>query len=94
MYLSLGFQTKYRCALLISLSHATCLANLIDFLKGERTPVPIGQEAGRAGEPVWTQRLQQKPFRLCRASNLDRPVVQPVARHYTDWATRLSTSSI
>jgi hypothetical protein len=24
---------------------------------------------------------------LCRGSNLDRPVVQPVARDYTDWAT-------
>jgi hypothetical protein len=27
---------------------------------------------------------------LCRESNLDLPVVQPVARHYTDWATRLT----
>jgi hypothetical protein len=27
---------------------------------------------------------------LCRVSNLDRPVVQPLARHYTDWATRLT----
>jgi hypothetical protein len=26
---------------------------------------------------------------LCRGSNPDRPVVQPVVRHYTDWATRL-----
>jgi hypothetical protein len=25
-----------------------------------------------------------------RGSNLDRPVVQSVARHYTDWATRLT----
>jgi hypothetical protein len=24
---------------------------------------------------------------LCRGSNLDRPVVQSVVRHYTDWAT-------
>jgi hypothetical protein len=24
---------------------------------------------------------------LCGGSNLDRPVVQSVARHYTDWAT-------
>jgi hypothetical protein len=23
----------------------------------------------------------------CRGSNLDRPIVQPVVRHYTDWAT-------
>jgi hypothetical protein len=27
---------------------------------------------------------------LCRGSNLDSPVVQPVARHYTDWASRLT----
>jgi hypothetical protein len=53
-------------------------------------PVPIVQEAGWASEPVWTQRLQQKSFRLCRGSNLDRPVVQPVARHYTDWTIRLT----
>jgi hypothetical protein len=53
-------------------------------------PVPIGQEAERAPEPVWTQRLEEKSFRLCRGSNLDLPVVQPVARHYTDWATRLT----
>jgi hypothetical protein len=25
----------------------------------------------------------------CRGSNPDRPVIQPVVRHYTDWATRL-----
>jgi hypothetical protein len=47
-------------------------------------PVPIIQEAGWAPEPVWTQRLEEKSFRLCRGSNLDRPVVQPVDRHYTD----------
>jgi hypothetical protein len=28
----------------------------------ERTPVPIGQEAGWAPEPVWTQRLEEKSF--------------------------------
>jgi hypothetical protein len=27
---------------------------------------------------------------LCRGSNLDRPVVQSVVRHYTAWATRLT----
>jgi hypothetical protein len=27
----------------------------------------------------------------CRGSNPDRPVVQSVARHYTDWATRLTS---
>jgi hypothetical protein len=55
------------------------------------TPVSIVQEAGWISEPVWTQRPEEKSFRLCRGSNLDRPVDQPVARHYTDWATRLTT---
>jgi hypothetical protein len=47
-------------------------------------PVPIVQEAGWAPEPVWTQRLQVKSFGLCPQLNPDRPVVQPIARHYTD----------
>jgi hypothetical protein len=55
---------------------------------GKGPPVPIVQEAGWAPEPVWTQ-VRGKILCLCRGSNLDRPVVQPVARHYTDWATRL-----
>jgi hypothetical protein len=46
--------------------------------------IPIGQEAGWASEPVWTQRIEEKSFRLCQRSNPDRPVVQHVARHYTD----------
>jgi hypothetical protein len=46
-------------------------------------PVPIVQEAGWAPEPVWTQRVEEESFRLCRGSNVDRLVVQPVARHYT-----------
>jgi hypothetical protein len=49
-------------------------------------PVPIGQEAGWAPEPVWTQRLEEKSS----ASVGDRtPVAQSVVRHCTDWATRL-----
>jgi hypothetical protein len=54
---------------------------------GKGTTVPIVQEAGWAPEPVWTERLEEKSFRLCRESKLVRPVVQPVARHYIDWAT-------
>jgi hypothetical protein len=57
---------------------------------GKGPAVPIVQESGWAPEPVWTQRLQEKFFQLCRGSNLYRPVVQPVARHYTDWVTRLT----
>jgi hypothetical protein len=57
---------------------------------GKGQPVPIVQEAGWTPEPVWTQRLEEKSFRLCRRSNRNRPLVQSVARHYTDWATRLT----
>jgi hypothetical protein len=31
---------------------------------------------------------------LCRGSNLNRPVVEPVARHYSDWATRLLSNDM
>jgi hypothetical protein len=57
---------------------------------GKGPPVSIVQEAGWAPEPVWTQRLQEKSFFLCRGSKPDRPVVQPLARHYSDWATWLA----
>jgi hypothetical protein len=53
---------------------------------GKGPPVPIVQEAGLAPEAVWTQ-ATGKILCPCRGSNLDRPVVQPVVRHYTDWAT-------
>jgi hypothetical protein len=33
---------------------------------------------------------RRKILCLCRVLNLDHPVVQPVARHCTDWATRLT----
>jgi hypothetical protein len=56
---------------------------------GKGPPVPTGQEAGWASEPVWTQRQEEKSSRLCRGSNLNHPVVQPVTSNYTDWATGL-----
>jgi hypothetical protein len=31
---------------------------------GKELLVPIVQDAGWAPEPVWTQRLEEKPFRL------------------------------
>jgi hypothetical protein len=55
---------------------------------GKRPPLLIEQEVEWAPEPVWTQRLEEKPFSLCRVSNHNRPVIKPIARHYTDWATR------
>jgi hypothetical protein len=60
------------------------------FSRGKDLWVPILQEAGWAPEPVWAQRLEEKAFRLCQGSNVYRPVIQPVARHYTDWATWLA----
>jgi hypothetical protein len=45
------------------------------FGPGKGPPVPIVQEAGWAPQPVWTQRSEEKSFRLCRGSNLHRPVV-------------------
>jgi hypothetical protein len=56
-------------------------------LSGIGPQVPIGQEAGWDPEPVWTQSPEEKTSCLCWESNLDHPVVQSVARHYTGWAT-------
>jgi hypothetical protein len=53
---------------------------------GKGPPVPIIQEAGWGPEPVWTQRIEEKSFAPRQGSNPDRPVVQPVVRHYTAWA--------
>jgi hypothetical protein len=55
---------------------------------GKGLPVPIVQVAGWAPGPVYTQRLGEKFFRLCRGTDLDRPVIQSMARHYTDWAAQ------
>jgi hypothetical protein len=58
-----------------------------DFTPGERTPGThctggwVGHRAGLDTED------KGKILCPCRGSNLDRPVVQPVVRHYTDWAT-------
>jgi hypothetical protein len=50
---------------------------------GKGPPVPIVQEAGWAPETVWTQRIEEKSFAPAGDRNPDRPVVQPVVRHYT-----------
>jgi hypothetical protein len=42
---------------------------------GKGPPVPIVQEVGWAPEPVWTQRLEEKSFRLCRGSKCLRSLV-------------------
>jgi hypothetical protein len=45
---------------------------------GKGPPVPIGQEAGWAPEPVWTQRLEEKSF---TPAGVPTPIVQTVVRH-------------
>jgi hypothetical protein len=45
-------------------------------------PVPIVQEAGWAPGPVWTGAENLAP------PGFDPRIVQPIASHYTDWATR------
>jgi hypothetical protein len=60
------------------------------FSPGERTPCThcTGRwEGHRAG---LVKEVRGKFFRLCRRSNIDRLVFQHLARHCTDWATRLT----
>jgi hypothetical protein len=61
------------------------------FNPGERTP-PYNHCTGswvypRAGLDT---EARGNILCLCRGSNVNRPVVHPVVRHYTDWATRLT----
>jgi hypothetical protein len=73
------------------------LTLLLDGVSGQRhSPVALylreknpryPQEGWWAPEPVWTQTLEEKSSCLCWESNLDRPVVQFAAKHYTVWAT-------
>ena len=52
-----------------------------------KDPVPIVQEAGWAPGPVWTGAENLAP------TGIPSWTVQPVASHYTDWATRPSYPS-
>jgi hypothetical protein len=56
---------------------------------GKGSPVRIGQEAGRAPEPVWTLRLEEKS--LVSAGDRTPIARSSVARHYADWATPASS---
>jgi hypothetical protein len=64
------------------------------FNSGERNPNThcTGGWMGPRADLVTEAR--GKIFRLCRGSNLDHPVVQPLARHCTDRATRLTNFTI
>jgi hypothetical protein len=57
---------------------------------GKGPPVPIVQEAGSGYRAGLDTEARGKVPCLCRGSNLDRPVFQPVARHYTDLVTLLT----
>jgi hypothetical protein len=54
------------------------------FSPREKTPVPIVQETGWAPDSLDKEAIG-KILCLCRGSNPDRPVVQPVVRHSTAW---------
>jgi hypothetical protein len=55
-------------------------------------PVPIGQEAGWAPEPVWTRWRREKFPHPRRESNPVTPIVQPLASRYTDFSILLPES--
>jgi hypothetical protein len=69
------------------------VAPLPRFTPGERTSGTHwieGWVSPRAGLDAGARRKILCP---CRGSNLDRPIVQPVVRHYTAWATATPTVS-
>jgi hypothetical protein len=55
------------------------------FTPREIAPVPIGEEAEWALEPVWKTWRRENSCSY-RDSNFDPSVIQPVASLYTDWA--------
>jgi hypothetical protein len=55
-----------------------------DLPPGNGPPVNITQETGWAPIVGLDSEVTEKNLCLCRGSNLDRPVLQSVARHYTD----------
>jgi hypothetical protein len=52
--------------------------------RGMNAQYPLYRRLGGPQSRSGHRGYRKNPFRLCRGSNLDRPVVQPVARHYTD----------
>jgi hypothetical protein len=62
------------------LSFTGMFVKFTSYKSGKGPPVPIGQKAGWVPEPVWTQKLQEKSFRLC----LDRTSVARLSSPYPD----------
>jgi hypothetical protein len=54
------------------------------YTRGEDPQHPLDRKLGGPQIRSGHKRLEEKSLRLCRRSNLSRPVVQPVAIHYTD----------
>jgi hypothetical protein len=78
MYSSYSFSTSALDGGEWSVSRPNCTLAL-----GKAPLVPIIQEAGWDPELVWTE-ITGKILCLCWGSNLNCPVIQPIARHYTD----------
>jgi hypothetical protein len=51
---------------------------------GTGPPVPIGQEAGWAPEPVWTYKPEEKSFASAGDRNPIARIFKSVVKHYTD----------
>jgi hypothetical protein len=73
----------------VKLSHYTQQRRLGEEERAHVTHCTGGWVGPRPGLDI---EAKEKSFRLCRGLNLDHSVFQPVARHYTDWATRLTAS--
>jgi hypothetical protein len=52
--------------------------------RGKDSRYPLDRRLDRPQSRYGLKRLDEKSSCLCRGSNLDRLVVNPVARHYTD----------
>jgi hypothetical protein len=55
--------------------------------RGKDPPVHTAQEAGWAPEPIWTEMLEEKSFRLCRGSNLDLSWLSYLPHMYSSYDT-------
>jgi hypothetical protein len=79
-------------------SSCSFTTSALDGVSGQRHTLaalyPRGKKNGThwaggwvAPEPIWTRRLQEITSCLCRQSNLVRPVLRSLVRHYTYLAT-------
>jgi hypothetical protein len=55
--------------------------------RGKDSRYPLDRRMGGPQSRYGYTRLEDESFRLCRGSNLYRPVIQFVVGYCTDWAT-------